>query len=78
MNLKDVCVISPYRPQLKLIQASPDVEVSTVDQFQGRDKSCVILSMVRSNHSQSVRRFFLAFNACLHIAWRITERLEAH
>jgi len=30
------------------------VEVSTVDGFQGREKECIVISMVRSNESSSV------------------------
>uniref|UniRef100_A0A665UB13 DNA replication ATP-dependent helicase/nuclease n=1 Tax=Echeneis naucrates TaxID=173247 RepID=A0A665UB13_ECHNA len=50
----DVGVIAPYRLQLKsisaLLQASAfdGVEVNTVDRYQGRDKSLIILSFVRS------------------------------
>ncbi|XP_072236496.1 DNA replication ATP-dependent helicase/nuclease DNA2 [Leuresthes tenuis] len=50
----DVGVIAPYRQQLKTISAllqSPaftGVEVNTVDRYQGRDKSVIILSFVRS------------------------------
>uniref|UniRef100_A0A8C7Y0A8 DNA replication ATP-dependent helicase/nuclease n=1 Tax=Oryzias sinensis TaxID=183150 RepID=A0A8C7Y0A8_9TELE len=51
----DVGVIAPYRQQLKTIQAllqSPTfsgLEVNTVDKYQGRDKSLIVLSFVRSN-----------------------------
>ncbi|RVE74639.1 hypothetical protein OJAV_G00024120 [Oryzias javanicus] len=51
----DVGVIAPYRQQLKTIWAllqSPvfsGVEVNTVDKYQGRDKSLIVLSFVRSN-----------------------------
>uniref|UniRef100_A0A3B5AHF5 DNA replication ATP-dependent helicase/nuclease n=1 Tax=Stegastes partitus TaxID=144197 RepID=A0A3B5AHF5_9TELE len=50
----DVGVIAPYRQQLKsisaLLQSSAftGVEVNTVDKYQGRDKSLIVLSFVRS------------------------------
>ncbi|XP_036952472.1 DNA replication ATP-dependent helicase/nuclease DNA2 [Acanthopagrus latus] len=50
----DIGVIAPYRQQLKsisaLLQSSAftGVEVNTVDRYQGRDKSLIILSFVRS------------------------------
>jgi len=49
-------VISPYRAQLKVLaealkEAAPGVEILTVDKYQGRDKECVVLSMVRSNEA---------------------------
>ncbi|KAK2854168.1 hypothetical protein Q5P01_006829 [Channa striata] len=50
----DIGVIAPYRQQLKTISAllqSPaftGVEVNTVDRYQGRDKSLIVLSFVRS------------------------------
>ena len=34
-----------------------DVEVHTVDRFQGRDKRVIILSLVRSNASSDVRLY---------------------
>jgi DNA replication ATP-dependent helicase Dna2 len=49
---EDLTVISPYRPQLKLLAdpaAFPAVPVATVDKFQGRDAACVLISLVRSN-----------------------------
>ncbi|XP_062852289.1 DNA replication ATP-dependent helicase/nuclease DNA2 [Trichomycterus rosablanca] len=51
----DIGVIAPYRQQLKAIstlldgEAFRDVEVNTVDKYQGRDKSVIIVSFVRSN-----------------------------
>ncbi|CAJ1048869.1 DNA replication ATP-dependent helicase/nuclease DNA2 [Xyrichtys novacula] len=50
----DIGVIAPYRQQLKsisaLLQSSSftGVEVNTVDKYQGRDKSLIVLSFVRS------------------------------
>ncbi|XP_066477496.1 DNA replication ATP-dependent helicase/nuclease DNA2 [Tiliqua scincoides] len=52
----DIGIISPYRRQLKIINdlmASSyfhKVEVNTVDKYQGRDKSIIIVSFVRNNN----------------------------
>lgn len=51
----DIGIIAPYRQQLKIItdflsQSSLGmVEVNTVDKYQGRDKSIVLVSFVRNN-----------------------------
>ncbi|CAB1312952.1 unnamed protein product, partial [Coregonus sp. 'balchen'] len=51
----DIGVIAPYRQQLKAISgllagpAFSTVEVNTVDKYQGRDKSVIIVSFVRSH-----------------------------
>ncbi|XP_068114325.1 DNA replication ATP-dependent helicase/nuclease DNA2 [Hyperolius riggenbachi] len=51
----DIGIIAPYRQQLKVISShfaklsSSTVEVNTVDKYQGRDKSIIIVSFVRSN-----------------------------
>jgi ATP-dependent exoDNAse (exonuclease V) beta subunit len=54
----EVGIISPYRSQLRLMSRllshHPDVEIHTVDKFQGRDKDCVIVSFVRSNAQLNV------------------------
>ena len=46
-------VITPYRAQVRLLREKledvPDVEVDSVDGFQGREKEAVIVSFVRSN-----------------------------
>ncbi len=48
----ELAVISPYRAQAARIRerlGSPEVEVDTVDAFQGREKEAVLVSLVRSN-----------------------------
>lgn len=46
-------VMTLYRSQLKLLHETfthiPKLEILTADRFQGRDKECIIISMVRSN-----------------------------
>jgi len=46
-------VIAPYDAQVQkirqLLADVPDLEVDTVDGFQGREKEAVIVSLVRSN-----------------------------
>jgi predicted DNA helicase len=49
---QDLGVITPYRAQAELIREqlkNDDVEVDTVDAFQGREKTAVLVSLVRSN-----------------------------
>jgi ATP-dependent RNA/DNA helicase IGHMBP2 len=55
-NIKQeqIAVITPYNLQMELIRAKlhtkyPQVEVKSVDSFQGREKEAIILSLVRSN-----------------------------
>lgn len=47
---EDIGVISPYADQVKLISQLTDIEVKTVDGFQGREKEIIIISTVRSNN----------------------------
>ncbi|XP_047032754.1 DNA replication ATP-dependent helicase/nuclease DNA2 [Helicoverpa zea] len=52
----DIGVIAPYRDQVSLLRRSLShhvVEVSTVDQFQGRDKSVIIYSCTKRLDSKS-------------------------
>ncbi|WP_456477495.1 IGHMBP2 family helicase [Methanopyrus sp.] len=55
LSQEDLAVISPYDDQVDLISkvldelGLDDVEVNTVDGFQGREKEAVIVSFVRSN-----------------------------
>ena len=48
---EDVGVISPYEDQVNLLSEllPPNIEVKTVDGFQGREKEVVLISFVRSN-----------------------------
>ncbi|ERN11784.1 DNA-binding protein SMUBP-2 isoform X1 [Amborella trichopoda] len=57
----DIGIITPYAAQVVLLKMMrskedklKDIEVSTVDGFQGREKEAIIISMVRSNSHQEV------------------------
>ncbi|XP_043375262.1 DNA replication ATP-dependent helicase/nuclease DNA2 isoform X3 [Dermochelys coriacea] len=56
----DIGIISPYRHQLKIItdlmtnSCIGTVEVNTVDKYQGRDKSIIIVSFVRNNNDRNL------------------------
>uniref|UniRef100_A0A7S4PU63 Helicase ATP-binding domain-containing protein n=1 Tax=Alexandrium monilatum TaxID=311494 RepID=A0A7S4PU63_9DINO len=94
-----IAVISPYAEQVKLIRRKfrtlfglPDksicpVDVNTVDGFQGREKDCVIVSVVRADTSKSIgfvrdrRRMNVAFTRPRTNLWivgyvRVLERNE--
>lgn len=61
-----ISVISPYRPQLKLLTDDPkypaEVRTSTVDRFQGLDSDCIIISMVRSNFDSNIGQLLKDWN----------------
>jgi len=54
----DIGIISPYNLQVRLLKellqksSYAETEVNTVDQFQGRDKSIIILSFVKTNATE--------------------------
>lgn len=54
----ELAVISPYRAQAQWLreqlQDVPDLEIDTVDAFQGREKEAVLVSLVRSNGEQQL------------------------
>ncbi|KFQ76937.1 DNA replication ATP-dependent helicase/nuclease DNA2, partial [Phaethon lepturus] len=56
----DIGIISPYRHQLKMITdlmaklKENRVEVNTVDKYQGRDKSIIIVSFVRNSNDENL------------------------
>lgn len=57
----DVGIIAPYAAQVILLKMLrnkdaklKEVEISTVDGFQGREKEAIIISMVRSNSNKEV------------------------
>lgn len=56
---EDIAIITPYRQQIKLLasrirQQMSGVEILTADKSQGRDKDCIIISLVRSNQDGNV------------------------
>ena len=53
-SFDDIGVITPYSDQVDLIKRLVDVEVKSVDGFQGREKEIIIISMVRSNDDNVV------------------------
>lgn len=71
-------IISPYKAQVSVIakllgQDLPDIECLTVDKAQGRDKDCVIVSLVRCNPDKNggklladVRRLNVAITRARH------------
>ncbi|KAJ3337221.1 hypothetical protein HDU93_001411, partial [Gonapodya sp. JEL0774] len=66
-----ICIISPYSAQVERIQAItreswPNLEVGTVDGFQGREKEAVVVSCVRSNEKGIVG--FLAERRRMNVA----------
>jgi superfamily I DNA and/or RNA helicase len=49
---RDIAIISPYSAQVRLLRQrmkQPEVEIDSVDGFQGREKEAVVVSLVRSN-----------------------------
>ena len=50
---RELAVISPYEAQVQrlrqLLHDLPELEIDTVDGFQGREKEAVVVSLVRSN-----------------------------
>jgi len=54
---EDIGVIAPYAAQVRWLRQEcpfPEVEIDTVDGFQGREKEAVIISLVRSNRSGEI------------------------
>ncbi|XP_015911293.2 DNA-binding protein SMUBP-2 [Parasteatoda tepidariorum] len=55
MHPSDIAVITPYNLQVDLIKSRlsskfPELEIRSVDGFQGREKEAIVLSLVRSNN----------------------------
>lgn len=62
-NTYDMGIIAPYREQVLLLRRQlsdlhTDVEINTVDQFQGRDKDIIIFSSSRWSN-QKVRAVYI-------------------
>jgi DNA replication ATP-dependent helicase Dna2 len=73
INEDQIGVLTLYRQQVKLLghllhgegeenKKGKGVEILTADKSQGRDKDCIIISMVRSNDAGSVSRFFVVLS----------------
>ena len=78
----DIGVITPYSAQvnqiqdqisLKLPETCANIEVSTVDGFQGREKEIIIISMVRSNSNKEIG--FLSNERRMNVAVTRAKRL---
>ncbi|MCA9969399.1 MAG: AAA family ATPase, partial [Anaerolineales bacterium] len=50
-GVQDIGIITPYAAQVRLLRAQlpDDVEIHSVDGFQGREKEAIVISLVRSN-----------------------------
>jgi hypothetical protein len=47
---KDVVILCPYQAQARhLLSLGSNIQVHTIDSFQGREADCVVLSIVRTN-----------------------------
>lgn len=57
LDLNDMAVIAPYAAQVRWLRQhcnSDDLEINTVDGFQGREKEAVFISCVRSNSTGEI------------------------
>ncbi|XP_061306983.1 DNA-binding protein SMUBP-2 [Pezoporus flaviventris] len=71
VKAKDIAVIAPYNLQVDMLRehlghSYPELEIKSVDGFQGREKEAVILSLVRSNRKGELG--FLAEERRLNVA----------
>nr|XP_034978617.1 DNA-binding protein SMUBP-2 isoform X2 [Zootoca vivipara] len=71
VKARDIAVIAPYNLQVDMLRELlchkyPDLEIKSVDGFQGREKEAVVLSFVRSNRKGEVG--FLAEDRRLNVA----------
>ncbi|XP_010074120.1 PREDICTED: LOW QUALITY PROTEIN: DNA-binding protein SMUBP-2-like, partial [Pterocles gutturalis] len=58
VKAQDIAVVAPYNLQVDMLREHlchryPDLEIKSVDGFQGREKEAVILSFVRSNRKDT-------------------------
>jgi len=79
-------IMSLYRQQIKLLshllQDRKDIEILTADRSQGRDKDCIIISMVRSNDQGQVCSIGCSYTKSTRANasctdWRLTQGLAA-
>ncbi|MCP5095335.1 MAG: AAA family ATPase [Chloroflexi bacterium] len=67
-GIRNIGVITPYAGQVRLLreQLVDDVEINSVDGFQGREKEAIVISLVRSNNKGEVG--FLAETRRMNVA----------
>lgn len=79
INLTSIGVITPYSAQVSYLRSLmtvdeyQELEISTVDGFQGREKEIIILNLVRSNKKHEVG--FLADKRRLNVAVTRAKRM---
>ena len=69
LGARDVAVIAPYAAQVRWLREqwdATDLEIDTVDGFQGREKEAVLISLVRSNTTREIG--FLADTRRMNVA----------
>jgi len=71
VDVEDIAVVTPYNLQVELLRLNlrpsfPQLEIKSVDGYQGREKEAVVLSLVRSNTKGEVG--FLAEIRRLNVA----------
>ena len=70
-EFNDVIVISPYQAQCSLLKdLNKDIEIHTVDSFQGREADVVILTTVRTSNMgfwHDYRRLNVAMTRAKHV-----------
>ncbi|KAM6067753.1 DNA-binding protein SMUBP-2 isoform 2-T2 [Theristicus caerulescens] len=71
VKAQDIAVVAPYNLQVDMLREHlchryPELEIKSVDGFQGREKEAVILSFVRSNRRGEVG--FLAEDRRINVA----------
>ncbi|RVX68783.1 hypothetical protein B0A52_07669 [Exophiala mesophila] len=59
VRAEDIAVVTPYNAQLSVLsgllkEKYPEIELGSVDGFQGREKEAVVVSLVRSNADKEV------------------------
>ena len=55
IDTEDIGIITPYKDHEEFLKTViPDIEVKTVDGFQGREKEVIIISLVRSNLNEDI------------------------
>jgi superfamily I DNA and/or RNA helicase len=69
LSPRDIAVIAPYAAQVRWLREqwdADDLEIDTVDGFQGREKEAVVISCVRSNSNGEIG--FLADTRRMNVA----------